>query len=714
MDGLCRGRRVRGRAGAAHQRLVARRVLHQPAPRRLHGQPARLPVLQRPSRAAIFLGDCGSLFIGYLMGSLTLLERYVTHASSPLFPVLMPVLVLAVPLVDTATVVFIRLRSGGPSTSATAATSRTAWSRSASRPARAVLFLYLADLLPGPGRRPSPTPTRSSERARAAADRGFVAVCSAHVLSSGRRLSRRSDRSCWRSPPAAPAASDVILDRPPRSRPTADGPGASSHAARAGRRARADDALMLTCGRGPGAGHRPARSAAAAARPDLVPRDGRVALESPCDPAVPHRAEVVRRTRARDLRCAAAAGRLATSSALWTSRCSRRSSEPEPEPESPANPASPDATGAGAEDRPPVDGLQLGPLRPAARVEAVYVDADSTLSSTAAGPRPLLRGPPAARASALSARLPRSMPTTSRACAVPRASTSVRDTSHLVNAGLELPVGSRLTLRAHRPLRARPAGDDARWIRAASTSSGSGAFRRNQFGVRGRLQTAGAASAATWAPLRSGARSTTVPPSSTTTRRTVQAGWPTSWARALTAPGATATSAVPPSSERPLVESSARALALELVRGAGPARSTGELAPAVPATAPRRGRGRHALPGHRGRGRAAASDARPGGALQLARQPRQLPVRLRGRTPSTSRRWPAPTLDLPRAVAVVLRLAAGYHRNDYGRSRPSVRAAPRRIWEAGRSAWAARSRAGPACAPTTGGSAATPTWTPST
>ncbi len=64
--------------------------------------------------AKIFLGDCGSLFIGYVMGSLTLLERYVSHASGLLFPILMPVLVLAVPLVDTATVMFIRLRERRP------------------------------------------------------------------------------------------------------------------------------------------------------------------------------------------------------------------------------------------------------------------------------------------------------------------------------------------------------------------------------------------------------------------------------------------------------------------------------------------------------------------------------------------------------------------------------------------------------------------------
>ena len=64
--------------------------------------------------ARVFLGDCGSLFIGYVMASLTLLEHYVSHASSTLFPVLMPVLVLAVPIMDTATVVIIRLREGRP------------------------------------------------------------------------------------------------------------------------------------------------------------------------------------------------------------------------------------------------------------------------------------------------------------------------------------------------------------------------------------------------------------------------------------------------------------------------------------------------------------------------------------------------------------------------------------------------------------------------
>lgn len=64
--------------------------------------------------ASVFLGDCGSLFIGFVMASLTLLERYVTKASSTYFPVLLPAFVLAVPLIDTLTVIVIRVRQHRP------------------------------------------------------------------------------------------------------------------------------------------------------------------------------------------------------------------------------------------------------------------------------------------------------------------------------------------------------------------------------------------------------------------------------------------------------------------------------------------------------------------------------------------------------------------------------------------------------------------------
>ena len=64
--------------------------------------------------ASVFLGDCGSLFIGFVMASLALLERYVSHASSTLFPTVMPVVVLAVPLIDTLSVMAIRLHERRP------------------------------------------------------------------------------------------------------------------------------------------------------------------------------------------------------------------------------------------------------------------------------------------------------------------------------------------------------------------------------------------------------------------------------------------------------------------------------------------------------------------------------------------------------------------------------------------------------------------------
>jgi UDP-GlcNAc:undecaprenyl-phosphate GlcNAc-1-phosphate transferase len=64
--------------------------------------------------ARVFMGDCGALFIGFMLSSLTILEAYVSPASSSLFPVLMPVLVLAVPLIDTLSVIVIRISEGRP------------------------------------------------------------------------------------------------------------------------------------------------------------------------------------------------------------------------------------------------------------------------------------------------------------------------------------------------------------------------------------------------------------------------------------------------------------------------------------------------------------------------------------------------------------------------------------------------------------------------
>jgi UDP-GlcNAc:undecaprenyl-phosphate GlcNAc-1-phosphate transferase len=99
----------------------------------------------------LFLGDCGSLFIGFAMACVTLLERYLSHASSTLFPVLMPVLVLAIPLIDTFTVIVIRLREGRP---IYVGDSRHLSHRLVSlglSPRTAVLFIWLATFCLGLG-----------------------------------------------------------------------------------------------------------------------------------------------------------------------------------------------------------------------------------------------------------------------------------------------------------------------------------------------------------------------------------------------------------------------------------------------------------------------------------------------------------------------------------------------------------------------------------
>jgi UDP-GlcNAc:undecaprenyl-phosphate GlcNAc-1-phosphate transferase len=62
----------------------------------------------------IFMGDGGSLFLGYLLGTLTISASYVTPHSSSLLPALMPVAILSIPLFDTTSVILIRLKERRP------------------------------------------------------------------------------------------------------------------------------------------------------------------------------------------------------------------------------------------------------------------------------------------------------------------------------------------------------------------------------------------------------------------------------------------------------------------------------------------------------------------------------------------------------------------------------------------------------------------------
>ena len=81
-------------------------------------------------RASIFMGDSGSFTIGFALAALNL-SRNGEAYSKTLFSILVfPVLVLAIPIFDTAFVSVVRYFRGGRSARAAAITPRTGWSRS--------------------------------------------------------------------------------------------------------------------------------------------------------------------------------------------------------------------------------------------------------------------------------------------------------------------------------------------------------------------------------------------------------------------------------------------------------------------------------------------------------------------------------------------------------------------------------------------------------
>ncbi|MBU4305513.1 MAG: undecaprenyl/decaprenyl-phosphate alpha-N-acetylglucosaminyl 1-phosphate transferase [Candidatus Omnitrophica bacterium] len=62
--------------------------------------------------ARMFMGDAGSLFIGYTLSLLTILNTFYTpDASLTPAPIIMPVLILLVPIFDTLSVICIRIRN---------------------------------------------------------------------------------------------------------------------------------------------------------------------------------------------------------------------------------------------------------------------------------------------------------------------------------------------------------------------------------------------------------------------------------------------------------------------------------------------------------------------------------------------------------------------------------------------------------------------------
>ena len=65
----------------------------------------------RPS-ARLFMGDAGSYFVGFCIAVATIQSTYAGYSSSSRHTILAPLCVMAVPLYDTLTVIWIRLREG--------------------------------------------------------------------------------------------------------------------------------------------------------------------------------------------------------------------------------------------------------------------------------------------------------------------------------------------------------------------------------------------------------------------------------------------------------------------------------------------------------------------------------------------------------------------------------------------------------------------------
>ena len=61
--------------------------------------------------AKLFMGDAGSLFTGYIMSVLIIMSTFYSNGDISLIPFVAPVLILAVPIYDTLSVICIRIKN---------------------------------------------------------------------------------------------------------------------------------------------------------------------------------------------------------------------------------------------------------------------------------------------------------------------------------------------------------------------------------------------------------------------------------------------------------------------------------------------------------------------------------------------------------------------------------------------------------------------------
>ncbi len=59
--------------------------------------------------SSIFMGDAGSMWLGFMLATLTIMSTFYSEGKPTLLPVVMPLLILGVPIFDTVSVMIIRL-----------------------------------------------------------------------------------------------------------------------------------------------------------------------------------------------------------------------------------------------------------------------------------------------------------------------------------------------------------------------------------------------------------------------------------------------------------------------------------------------------------------------------------------------------------------------------------------------------------------------------
>lgn len=117
----------------------------------LAGSLAGFLVWNRPP-ASIFMGDCGSNLIGFLLATLTVTGTFYDHESSGSRHVMLaPVCVMAVPLYDFCTVIFIRLSQGRSPFHGDKSHFSHRLVELGLRPAHAVLTIHLTTVMTGLG-----------------------------------------------------------------------------------------------------------------------------------------------------------------------------------------------------------------------------------------------------------------------------------------------------------------------------------------------------------------------------------------------------------------------------------------------------------------------------------------------------------------------------------------------------------------------------------